>query len=130
MGRHVARLIERELESDSQSVRGAFRYFDKGTMATIGRSAAVAKIGRFECSGFIAWLLWLFVHLIFLIGFRNKAAVLLQWGYSYLTYKRGARIITQAARSNLPSAQANPPQGSHGRINGGEKPAVVAAAPH
>ena len=63
-------------------------------MATIGRSAAVAKVGRFEFSGFPAWLAWLGVHLIFLIGFRNKLAVLLQWAYAYCTYKRGARIIT------------------------------------
>lgn len=62
-------------------------------MATIGRSAAVAKMGPFEFSGFPAWFAWLGVHLIFLIGFRNKLAVLLQWGYSYFTYKCGARII-------------------------------------
>src|SRR5262249_61333563 len=71
-----------------------FRYWDKGTMATIGRSAAVAYIGRFKLTGFPAWVAWLFIHLIFLIGFRNKLAVLLQWAYSYFTYKRGARIIT------------------------------------
>lgn len=65
-------------------------------MATIGRSAAVAKVGRFEFSGFPAWLAWLGVHLIFLIGFRNKLAVLLQWAYAYCTYKRGARIITRS----------------------------------
>jgi NADH dehydrogenase len=63
-------------------------------MATIGRSAAVAKVGRFEFSGFVAWVAWLFVHLIFLVGFRNKLAVLLQWTYSYFTYKRGSRIVT------------------------------------
>jgi NADH:ubiquinone reductase (H+-translocating) len=94
MAKHVARLIENELEQDGKSRRPPFRYRDKGSMATIGRSAAVAKMGRFEFSGFLAWLAWLGVHLIFLIGFRNKAAVLLQWTYSYLTYKRGARIIT------------------------------------
>ncbi len=63
-------------------------------MATIGRSAAVAQVGRAEFSGWLAWVAWLFVHLIFLIGFRNRAAVLLQWTYSYFTYKLGARIIT------------------------------------
>ena len=63
-------------------------------MATIGRSAAVTCIGRLCFSGLFAWLAWLFVHLIFLIGFRNKLAVLLQWAYSYFAYKRGARIIT------------------------------------
>ena len=94
MAKHVARLIESELVPDGKSGRPPFRYRDKGSMATIGRSAAVAKVGRFEFSGFPAWLVWLGVHLIFLIGFRNKVAVLLQWAYSYLTYKRGARIIT------------------------------------
>ena len=63
-------------------------------MATIGRSAAVAEIGRLHFSGLFAWLAWLLVHLIFLIGFRNKLSVLMQWTYSYLTYKRGARVIT------------------------------------
>jgi NADH:ubiquinone reductase (H+-translocating) len=74
--------------------RRPFRYWDRGTMATIGRSAAVAWIGRLHFSGFLAWLTWLLVHLVFLIGFRNRLAVLLQWAYSYFAYKRGARIIT------------------------------------
>lgn len=94
MAKHVARTIERELLPGEKSLRPPFRYRDKGSMATIGRSAAVAKVGRFEFSGFPAWLAWLGVHLIFLIGFRNKLAVLLQWAYAYCTYKRGARIIT------------------------------------
>lgn len=97
MARHVARLIEQELVPGGESPRPPFRYRDKGMMATIGRSAAVAKLGRFEFSGFPAWLAWLGVHLIFLIGFRNKLAVLLQWTYAYFTYKRGARIITGLA---------------------------------
>jgi NADH:ubiquinone reductase (H+-translocating) len=94
MARHAARTIEQELKLGRAGQRAPFRYWDKGSMATIGRSAAVAKVGRFEFSGYPAWLAWLGVHLIFLIGFRNKAAVLLQWAYSYFTYKRGARIIT------------------------------------
>jgi NADH dehydrogenase len=93
MAKHVARLIERELAPGKKSSRPPFQYRDKGSMATIGRSAAVAKMGRLEFSGFPAWLAWLGVHLIFLIGFRNKLAVLLQWAYAYFTYKRGARII-------------------------------------
>ena len=94
MARHVAKIIEDELElPPGQASRPAFRYWDKGTMATIGRTAAVAFIGKLRFSGFLAWLSWLFVHLIFLIGFRNKLAVLLNWAYSYLAYKRGARII-------------------------------------
>jgi NADH dehydrogenase len=94
MARHVARIIEDELASPGTALRPPFRYWDKGTMATIGRSAAVACTGPFHLHGFVAWVAWLVVHLIFLIGFRNKLAVLLQWAYSYFTYKRGARIIT------------------------------------
>jgi NADH dehydrogenase len=94
MAKHVARLIECELEPGKKSPRPPFQYRDKGSMATIGRSAAVAKMGRLEFSGFPVWLAWLGVHLIFLIGFRNKLAVLLQWAYAYFTYKRGARIIS------------------------------------
>lgn len=95
MANHVARIIEDELTlSAGRALRRAFKYWDKGTMATIGRSAAVAYSGPIKMHGFIAWLAWLFVHLVFLIGFRNKLAVIMQWTYSYFTYKRGARIIT------------------------------------
>ena len=103
MARKIARIIRDELDLGAgHAGRPPFKYWDKGTMATIGRSAAVAKIGKLEFNGFLAWIAWLFVHLIFLIGFRNKLAVLLQWTYSYLAYKRGARIVTglsEAARS-------------------------------
>jgi NADH dehydrogenase len=91
--RHVARQIMDELDGVDDP-RSPFRYWDKGSMATIGRSAAVAQVGNIEMTGYPAWLAWLVIHLFFLIGFRNKAAVLLQWMYSYFTYKRGARIIT------------------------------------
>lgn len=94
MARHVAEIIRDEIASPGLGSRPRFKYWDKGTMATIGRSAAVAKVGDFEFSGFSAWLAWLGIHLLFLVGFRNKIAVLLQWAYSYFTYKRGARIIT------------------------------------
>jgi NADH:ubiquinone reductase (H+-translocating) len=103
MARHVARIIGDDLDlGPGRAPRPPFRYWDRGTMATIGRSAAVAWIGRLHFSGLFAWLAWLFVHLIFLIGFRNKLAVLLQWAYSYFAYKRGARIIT-----GLPEKPAN-----------------------
>ena len=95
MGRHVARVIERELNQGQQlPSRPAFRYRDKGNLATIGRSAGIAHVGKIKLSGFPAWFAWLLIHLIFLIGFRNKIAVLVSWTYSYFTYKRGARIIT------------------------------------
>ncbi len=96
MARHVARIIGDELDlGPGRAPRPPFGYWDRGTMATIGRSAAVAWIGRLHFSGLFAWLAWLLVHLIFLLGFRNKLAVLLQWAYSYFAYKRGARIITE-----------------------------------
>lgn len=66
-------------------------------MATIGRSKAIAQIGRLHLSGFVAWVAWLGVHLIFLMGFRNRVSVFLHWVYSYFTYKRGARIIMGSA---------------------------------
>ena len=97
MARHAARMIREELSRSPSFKREAFVYRDKGSMATIGRSAAVAKIKRLEFAGFPAWLAWLFVHLIFLVGFRNKVAVLLQWIYSYFSYRRGARIITPSS---------------------------------
>jgi NADH dehydrogenase len=95
MGAHAANLLVREIRAgDRNRPRAAFTYWDKGNMATIGRSAAVAQIGRLRFSGWPAWAAWLSVHLVFLVGFRNKLSVFLQWLYSYLTYKRGARIIT------------------------------------
>src|SRR6184192_962764 len=87
--------IERAIEG--QPLR-AFHYRDKGSLATIGRAAAVAKVGRFHISGFIAWLAWLAIHIFFLIGFRNRLLVLLQWAWAYVTYQRGARLITRANR--------------------------------
>ena len=94
MGKYVAKTIKEEAESVKRSERFPFVYLNKGNMATIGRSAAIAHLGPIKVSGFIAWVLWLGVHLIFLIGFRDKIAVLVQWFYSYVRYKRGARIIT------------------------------------
>ena len=98
-GAFVAKLIDRELVGarPAGGEREPFVYLDKGNMATIGRSAAVAEIGRFKFSGFPAWIAWLGVHLLFLIGFRNKLSVLLQWTYSDFTYRRGARVISGTA---------------------------------
>ena len=101
MATHAARIIENEIAFGGAVARPPFKYWDKGTMATIGRSAAVAQVGRFEFSGFVAWLAWLVIHLVFLVGFRNKLAVLFQWFYSYLTYKRGARIVIDATQAGI-----------------------------
>jgi NADH:ubiquinone reductase (H+-translocating) len=77
----------------------AFRYHDRGTMATIGRAAAVAVVGRVHLSGLIAWLAWLFVHILFLIGFRNRLLVIFEWAWAYASWQRGARLITRPWRS-------------------------------
>ena len=108
MGRFVAGLIEQELSigPNPAEQRPAFSYKDRGSLATIGRKAAVADLGRFRFSGYFAWVAWLVVHLIFLIGFRNRAAVMLQWFYEYVTFKRGARIIVSPDRPNLDGAPA------------------------
>ncbi|HKU24276.1 MAG TPA: NAD(P)/FAD-dependent oxidoreductase [Candidatus Sulfotelmatobacter sp.] len=98
-GRFVAKLIREEV-AGSIKVRPAFHYWDKGSLATIGRAAAVAQFGRIHISGFVAWLSWLFVHIFFLIGFRNRLLVFIQWAWSYFTYERGARLIT--GRTDLP----------------------------
>jgi len=90
-GRATARNIEREISGEP---RRNFHYFDKGSLATIGRAAAVAEFGKLHVSGFIAWLAWLFVHIFFLIGFRNRIIVFIQWAWSYFTYDRGVRLIT------------------------------------
>ena len=86
-GKNIVRLIKGEATQ-------TFHYHDKGSMATIGRAAAVADFGKLRLSGFLAWLAWLFVHILFLIGFRNRLLVMIQWAWSYLTYERGARLIT------------------------------------
>jgi NADH dehydrogenase len=92
-----------------RSIRGerrrAFHYFDRGTMATIGRAQAVADIRGLHLSGFLAWLAWLFVHLLFLIGFENRVLVLIQWAASYLSYERGARLITGPWQAGTRPAQ-------------------------
>lgn len=90
-GRLVAENISRAIDARP---REPFVYRDKGKMATIGRAAAVAQIGKLQLRGFVAWLTWLFVHVLFLIGFRNRVAVMLEWAWAYLTWQRGARLIT------------------------------------
>ena len=89
-GRHAAENILRQMRGQE---RRPFRYRDKGAMATIGRSAAVAHAGRLKLSGFIAWLAWIVVHVFFLIGFRNRFVVLFEWAWAYATYQRTARVI-------------------------------------
>jgi NADH dehydrogenase len=125
-GRYVAKVIRSEIravaeasENSSSLVqsapRKAFHYHDKGSLATIGRAAAIAQFGRIHISGFLAWLAWLFVHILFLIGFRNRVLVFIQWAWSYFTYERSARLITGGTDlpgwSNAPTvnSSASPP---------------------
>jgi NADH dehydrogenase len=90
-GRHAARNILRNMAGQPLEV---FRYRDKGNMAVIGRAAAVAEVQGLGISGFLAWLIWCFIHIFFLIGFRNRAIVMFEWAWAYFTFKRGARLIT------------------------------------
>src|SRR5262249_3708409 len=99
MGACVVRNIKNALAGKPYET---FSYFDKGSMATIGRSAAIAEIRKLHLSGFLAWMAWLLVHIFFLIGFRNRFAVLFNWAWSYFTYQRGARLITGRRLTLLP----------------------------
>lgn len=120
-GNFVAKIIRQELESNRTTSipRPAFHYWDKGSLATIGRAAAIAQFGKIHISGFLAWLSWLFVHILFLIGFRNRLLVFIQWAWSYVTYERGARLITgstdlpgwtDATTSSAPNGAVPSPQ--------------------
>jgi NADH dehydrogenase len=91
-GDHAARNVLLQLAGATSE---PFSYWDKGSLATIGRASAVAEIGWLRLSGLLAWLAWLGIHIVFLIGFRNRAIVLFEWGWAYLTNQRGARLITE-----------------------------------
>ncbi len=91
-GRHSARNLSLTLAGKP---REPFRYFDKGSLATIGRAAAVAELGKLHISGVVAWLMWLFVHILYLIGFRNRLLVMLEWAWAYFAHQRGIRLITE-----------------------------------
>jgi NADH dehydrogenase len=110
-GRYAARLIQERIRQERLRVQNRlrgraagkpFRYFDKGELAVIGRGRAVAKIRKLHLSGFIAWLIWLFIHLMYLVEFSNRLLVFVHWGFLYITFDRGARLIT--GRDTLPAA--------------------------
>ncbi len=105
-GRVAARNI---LATTRGQPRQSFRYFDKGNLATIGRNRAIADFGRVRFGGFIAWVLWLFVHILYLAGFRNRLTVLVQWGYAYFTRQRGVRLITEIEHGARPDAASARP---------------------
>lgn len=121
-GKHLARNL---LASVRSQPRKPFVYFDKGMMATIGRAAAVLQTGRFRMSGFLAWVAWSVVHIFFLIGFRNRLLVSLQWLWSYFRYRRGARLIAEPTTvlSSEPSSS-----GTHSSENARAKGRKVASA--
>jgi NADH dehydrogenase len=98
MGAHAARNILLAIDGKPTI---PFHYVDKGSMATIGRNAAVAQVAGLKLSGIPAWLMWMFVHIFFLIGFRNRVLVMIQWAWSYFSYDRGARLITSRAEGPL-----------------------------
>jgi len=141
-GRFVAKTILRETPGRP---RPAFRYFDKGMMATIGRSSAIMQAGRLKTSGFVAWLAWLFVHIYYLIGFRNRLLVLFNWAWSYLAFRRGARLIvskswklgnepkavtevaTTGTTATLPAPVAPPPAAAPAEADHQRSSAAVAA---
>jgi NADH dehydrogenase len=101
-GRYVGRVIRNRLAG--QIKQKPFRYRDKGNLATVGRSFAIADLGKVKLAGFIAWIAWLVVHIFYLIGFRNRLLVMIQWAWSYITYQRGARLITGEPDQLLPAA--------------------------
>jgi NADH:ubiquinone reductase (H+-translocating) len=106
-GGYAAKLIQRRLRGETA---GPFHYFDKGNLAVIGRASAVAQIGPVHMSGLLAWLTWLFVHLMYLVEFSNRVLVFVQWGFLYLTFNRGARLITGSDSSE---------EGQNSEVNAG-----------
>jgi NADH dehydrogenase len=105
--KHTAENIVRGLAGQP---RTPFRYHDKGSLATIGRASGIADFGRLKLSGFLAWIAWLLIHVFFLIGFRNRFLVMLEWAMSYLTFQRGARLITgKVPIAELPAASVRSP---------------------
>jgi NADH:ubiquinone reductase (H+-translocating) len=98
-GHYVASAIRRRLAGDHDIA--PFHYWNKGNLATVGRAFAVADLGKIRLSGFAAWVAWLAVHIYYLIGFRNRLLVLIQWAWAYFTYQRGARLIVPESRSDL-----------------------------
>jgi len=105
-GRRAAENIARLAKGEATL---PFHYKDLGSMATVGRSRAIAVVGKLKLTGFIAWLAWLFVHLMALVGFRNRLAVLSEWAWAYLTFDRSARIILDQSAPKFAGGELSPP---------------------
>ena len=101
-GRYVASVIAQLATGKDRKQIANFHYFNKGNLATVGRSYGIIELGRVRMSGFIAWIMWLVIHIFYLIGFRNRFLVMFQWAWAYLTYQRGARLITFERDPMLP----------------------------
>ena len=98
-GQYLAKILKNEVP---KAKRPPFVYFDKGSMATIGKCKAIAKVGKMEFAGFTAWIAWCFIHIMYLIGFRNRAGVMMEWLFRYFTHRRGARLINGSLDTELP----------------------------
>ena len=112
-GEYAARVVAREAAArpgvpGTAPAREPFHYHDRGTMATIGRDAAVVDLGRLRFSGYPAWLLWCFIHILWLIGFRNRFAVLFEWAWAYVTWQRSSRLIVGGTPPTAPSGPPRP----------------------
>ena len=105
MGRYVAKVIQQEIAGGRGLRETGFHYKDLGSMATVGKSRAVAEIGPFRFAGLLAWLAWLALHITVLIGFKNRISVLLSWIYAYVFFGRGSRLITRSAALDLEKSQ-------------------------
>jgi NADH:ubiquinone reductase (H+-translocating) len=98
-GKYVAKIMRKRIPKES---RPPFHYFDKGSLATVGKGKAIAWIGKLQLTGLLAWLMWCFVHIVYLIGFRNRLSVMLEWFVFYLTGQRGARLIYSSVEKHIP----------------------------
>ncbi len=119
MGRYASRVIREEINSGSSTTRQRpFKYFDKGSMAIIGKNKAVASVGRFKMAGMIAWMLWAVVHIAFIVGFRNRFRVLLNWAWSWILDTHDARLITGDSRLGVrrPQGAGFEPIGSRDEV--------------
>jgi len=134
-GKHVAKIIKAEIEDRTagnpitpSTDRAPFKYWDKGNMATIGRASAVVATKRFARHGLLAWLMWWAVHIMFLVGFRNRVLVMFSWAWSWLSFKRGARLITGDVRA-LPAVRSIDPHGEPALHHGAKAVTIVQPAP-
>jgi len=100
-GKHLGKNLLKSLKGEKME---PFEYFDKGTMATVGRNRAVVDLGKYNFGGFFAWFVWMFVHLWFLIGFRNRLVTFFNWVYNYVNYDKAARLIIRPYKKNMKKA--------------------------